>query len=95
MNYRLFNRHEIFNSDMMDIHFDLIRDIENYSYKMTGSFRGFRSLINMLHGIWDGFLYDELISESENSLSSDLVARVKEVVTFIESNGNLNSVTNV
>lgn len=88
MSFKRFNRHEIFNADRVDNHMNLIRDIENYFYETTGSFGFDRDVRNMLYGIWDGFLYNDLLSLAEKELSSELSSRVKTTIEYINDNAN-------
>ena len=46
----------------MDWHSTTIRNVSNYVYETTGEV--FSELENMLCGIWDGYLYDELLTKA-------------------------------
>ena len=60
---------------MMDFHRNTIRKFEDYFFEQGESM--FNETVNMLNGIWDGFLYDELISEmTSDRFPIELRARV-------------------
>ena len=61
MNYRTFNRYELFTSEMMSNHMELIVDIQRYQMEMCISDYQF---INSLYGIWDGYLYSNLLTSA-------------------------------
>jgi hypothetical protein len=83
MGYKKFNRHQIFSSEMMTFHSTTIRNIENFYLQKDESM--FNNLINMLNGIWDGYLYDDLLSKakSENLIFEDY-CRIESTVDFIK-----------
>jgi len=85
MNYKKFNRHQIFPSEMMTFHSITIRNIEDFYLQKGESM--FNSLVNMLSGIWDGYLYDDLLSKakSENLIFEDY-CRIVSTVDFIKNN---------
>jgi len=62
MGYKRFNRHQIFDSFLMDWHSTTIRNVSSYIYETTGEV--FSELENMLCGIWDGYLYDDLLTKA-------------------------------
>lgn len=62
MSYSRFNRHEHMSQETRRDILELIKDIEfvYHGYSSKGN-----SIINMLYGLFDGYLYDELITEVE------------------------------
>jgi len=67
-NYLKFNRHEIFTSDDRSLVLDVISDVEN------------SNVSNMLFGLFDGYLYDELPSllEKEDFDTSAILALIEK-----------------
>ena len=59
MSYLRFDRHQKFNSEMMDYHSDTLRAVEDFYMNQNQSW--FNEVYNMLCGIWDGYLYTEMI----------------------------------
>lgn len=79
-----FNRHEIFNRSWVDFHSKTIRLYEDSLIERGESM--FNSVTNMLAGIWDGYLYAELITEAiELGMPEDILDRVKKTVNYIKS----------
>jgi hypothetical protein len=58
MGYSLYNRHEHMSAETLGDIMDIIRDV-----RFDASFE----LTNMLYGLFDGYLYDNLIVEAEQS----------------------------
>ena len=94
MSYKRFNRHQIFDSFLMDWHSTTIRNVSNYVYETTGEV--FSELENMLCGIWDGYLYDDLLTKAL-ILPTEDYRRIQDTVDLInehiEANGE--SVTQI
>ncbi len=42
-------------------------------------------LMNMLYGLYDGFLYDDLLSEARKELDNVLYNRIENVVSVIKN----------
>ena len=47
-------------------------------------------LTNMLYGLYDGFLYDDLLTEARKELDNSLYNRVENVVSVIKNYSTLN-----
>jgi len=94
MSYKRFDRHELFDSFLMDYHSTTIRLVSSYIYETTGEV--FSELENMLNGIWDGYLYDDLLTKAL-ILPKEDYRRIQDTVDLInehiEANGE--SVTQV
>ena len=85
MSYKRFNRHEIFNSEMMSFHSQTIREVEDFFIENDESM--FNQLTNMLCGIWDGYLYDNLMDVAlEMGIHNGLIDRIEQTIEFIEKN---------
>lgn len=59
MSYLRFDRHQKFNSEMMDYHSQTLRMVEDFYMEQDKSW--FNDMYNMLCGIWDGYFYTEMI----------------------------------
>lgn len=89
MNYQRFNRHEIFNGELMSFHSTTIRNVENFLWETQKTFMN--NVTNMLCGIWDGYLYDSLLEEAKamNLPYEDLV-RIETTIKLIEEHITVN-----
>jgi hypothetical protein len=94
MSYKRFNRHQIFDSFLVDWHSTTIKLVKDYVYETTGEV--FSELENMLCGIWDGYLYDDLLTKAL-ILPTEDYRRIESTVDLInehiEANGE--SVTQI
>ena len=81
MSHKRFNRHEVFDKELMEFHSKTIIDAQDDT--MEKEDRRINNVVNMLFGIWDGFLYDSLLEESGKKLSPKIHNRVKYVVSQI------------
>jgi hypothetical protein len=81
MNYITFNRQTTFNEEVMDFHSDLISDVQ--SFQINNGMGLCSPLTNMLFGIWDGCLYDELL-ESSKVLPMELQDKVQWIIKYIK-----------
>jgi hypothetical protein len=92
MSYKNFNRHELFNRDLMEYHSTTIRQVEDYFIDNKESF--FNPLTNMLAGIWDGYLYDNLLDTAlEMGIHNGLIERIEYIIGVINVHIAENSVT--
>lgn len=80
MNYKRFDRHELFDTFLLKYHSTTIRLVEDYLLE-TGQ-PLYNDLTNMLNGIWDGYLYDELLIKSL-ILPKEDYRRVEDIVKII------------
>jgi len=94
MSYKRFNRHELFDSFLMDWHSTTIKNVTNYIWETQKEVHS--ELENMLNGIWDGYLYDELLTKAL-ILPKEDYRRIQDTVDLInehiEANGE--SVTQI
>ena len=85
MNYKRFDRHEMFDSFLMKYHSTTIRLVEDYIWNTMKEVS--HPLINMLNGIWDGYLYDDLLIKAL-ILPTEDYRRVEDMVNLINENLN-------
>ena len=88
MNYKRFNRHELFDKFLMEYHSTTIKRATDYIWETQGEVM--TELENLLCGIWDGYLYDNLLTKAL-ILPTEDYRRVEDIVQLInehiESNG--------
>lgn len=81
MNYKRFDRHELMKHGFLfDYHSTTIKLVSNYIWGTLNEMH--HPLLNMLYGIWDGYLYDELLIESQ-ILPVEDYRRIEDMVTLI------------
>jgi len=82
MNTLRFNRHQLFTSKMMDYHSTTLRMVEDYHMNRNESW--FTPLYNMLCGIWDGYLYSEMLETAKQiGLPTHITNRIQFTESFI------------
>jgi len=81
MSYIRFDRHA-------NMNVETLREIGNILNEVfiEASF----NLSNMLYGLYDGYLYDDLLSVAQEELSNTEYARVKKVVSIIKKYPKIN-----
>ena len=83
MSYKNFNRHELFNAELMSFHSQTIRNVENFLWETKKEFNN--EVTNMLYGIWDGFLYDSLLEDAKAlNLPYEDMVRIETTVKLIQ-----------
>lgn len=83
MNYKRFNRHDLFKVELLRFHGQTIRLIEDFLRDKGES--KYNSLCNMLNGIYDGYLYDNLLeTANEYALPHEDYCRIESTVKLIE-----------
>lgn len=81
--YRRFNRHQLFNGELMNFHSQTIRLVEDFYMEKNQTW--FNELTNMLAGIWDGYLYDNLLPKAkEEGLPIEDIRRIETTIDLIE-----------
>ena len=75
MSYTNFNRHENMNSETLRE----IGDILMSEARWEGSF----DVVNMIYGLYDGYLYEDLLPLSKKEFSSELYSRIENVVNIV------------
>ena len=84
-NYQRFNRHEIFNGELVSYHMQTIRNVEDYC--IMNDMDMFNDVVNMLCGIWDGYLYNSLLQEArEMCLPYEDLMRIETTIDLIQEN---------
>ena len=83
MSYKRFNRHELFDSFLMEWHSTTIKNVTNYIWETQKEVHS--ELENMLCGIWDGYLYDDLLIKAL-ILPTEDYRRVEDMVNLINEN---------
>ena len=94
MTFKRFNRHELFDSFLVDWHSTTIKLVRDYIWETQKEVHS--DLENMLCGIWDGYLYDELLTKALILPREDyrrIEDTVKLINEHIEANGE--SVTQI
>jgi hypothetical protein len=76
MSYTNFDRHEHMKSETRTEIMNIIRDIVEYERVQR--------LENMLYGLFDGYLYDEILTISKKEVSSEIHQRIKKVVEIVK-----------
>ena len=81
MSYIRFDRHA-------NMNVETLREIGNILNEVfiEASF----NLTNMLYGLYDGYLYDDLLSVAQTELSNTEYARVKKVVSIVKKYPKIN-----
>lgn len=79
-----FNRHEIFTSEDHEFYSQTMRQVEDYYMSIHETW--FNELYNELCGIWDGYLYWNLLELASKDLPESIVDRIKITVDLIKNN---------
>jgi len=87
MNYKRFNRHELFDKFLMEYHSTTIKRASDYIWETQKEVM--TELENLLCGIWDGYLYDELLTKAL-ILPTEDYRRVEDIVQLINEHIELN-----
>lgn len=96
MNHTRFNRHEVFDTFLMDWHQTTIRNVSNYIWETQKEVHS--ELENMLCGIWDGYLYNNLLETAKQvGLPMEDIRRIESTISVIEEyiESNPNTVTKI
>jgi len=73
--YSRFDRHEVFEMDDTSFVLDCIREIDNQDFDNGGA-----ELANMLFGLFDGFLYDEIYTYAYEHLSEGMYDKLEAIL---------------
>jgi hypothetical protein len=85
MNAIRFNRHQLFTENWMEYHTTTLRMVEEFFLDMDET--PFNSLTNMLCGVWDGYLYSEMLETAKGmGLPNHIINRIQNTIWFIEEN---------
>ena len=84
MAYYRFNRHELFTQEDRTEVLDLIKEVETIAYFNDSSrYEGvYGELTNMLFGLFDGYLYDNVLSTAAGiiDLPMAIISRIEAIV---------------
>lgn len=87
MNIIRFDRHQLFTEEMMEFHSQTLRMVEDFHLDRDESW--FTPLYNQLCGIWDGYLYTEMLeTANQMELPTQIIQRIVNTIGFIETNSN-------
>jgi hypothetical protein len=79
-----FNRHQLFTQEDRTEVLDLIREVEDTAYSNDSSrYEGvYGELTNMLFGLFDGYLYDNILTRAASIavLPMDTIRRIEVIV---------------
>ena len=82
-----FNRHQLFSMDDTSEVLDIIREVRDLSIDVTNpdSENKLDELTNMLYGLFDGYLYDNILTTAAGivELSMDIIRRIEAVVDMV------------
>jgi hypothetical protein len=82
MNIVRFDRYELFTNDWMKYHSQTLRQVEDFYIDQDESW--FTPLYNMLCGVWDGYLYTEMLEMAkEMELPTPILQRIANTIQFI------------
>jgi len=82
-NYKNFNRHEVYTSEMMGLQSKIMRKIDEAAFEQKKSMSN--SLSNMMYGLYDGYLYSDLLPEAESfGLDQESINGIKGLIKAIE-----------
>ena len=69
MSYKNFNRHECYTPEMLSMTSEVIRELQDLAIEQDKSM--FDMSINQVCGLYDGYLYDNLVSDAEKFGASE------------------------
>jgi hypothetical protein len=79
MSFKNFNRHDIFDAEMMNNVQSIIQELSNVGI-------GRSVLLNKLYGLFDGFLYNDLIVLAKaDRLSEQSITKLSNLIEKIEA----------
>jgi len=79
MQYSRFDRHELFEMDDTSFVMDCIKRIDKYDSENGGA-----QLANMLYGLFDGFLYDEIYTYAYEHLPIDMYKQLDSLCMKVQ-----------
>lgn len=83
MSYKKFNRHECYSSEMLSMTGEVVRELQDIAIEQDKSM--FDMSINMTCGLYDGYLYDNLLEEVTNFGATELTLnKVRGLIKAIE-----------
>jgi hypothetical protein len=83
MNTLRFNRHQLFTKEMMNYHSTTLRMVEDFHMNQNESW--FNEVYNMLCGVWDGYLYTDMLESAKQlGLPTNIINRIQYTINFIQ-----------
>ena len=83
MSYLRFDRHQTFNSEMMEYHRETLNQVEVFYMDQNESW--YNEVYNMLCGVWDGYLYTDLLESAKQlGLPTHITKRIQYTINFIQ-----------
>lgn len=83
MSFKNFNRHEIFASTEMNMMRDILEELDTNLIEHGRPL--FNDLKNKLFGLFDGFIYSDLITLAKTELSEESIAKLSNLIEKIEA----------
>lgn len=84
MNYQRFNRHEAYTPEIMDLVRETMNAVESYCFNNSQPM--FNKLTNSLFGLYDGYLYDNLLDIAvEMNMPVGVLNNIKGIVKVTET----------
>lgn len=82
-NYKNFNRHEVYTPEMMAMQHKIMRKMDDIALHQKKSL--LCPLRNMMYGLYDGYLYSDLLPEAESfGLDQESINGIKGLIKAIE-----------
>ena len=81
-----FNRHQLFSQEDTSEVLDIIRTVDNIALDNESFMEGaFGELTNMLYGLFDGYLYDNILTTAAGivELPMDVIRRIEAKVDMV------------
>ena len=83
MSYKRFNRHECYTSEMLSMTGEVVRELQDLAIEQNKSM--FDMSINMVCGLYDGYLYDNLLQEvTDFGATESTLNKVKGLIKAVE-----------
>ena len=83
MSYKRFNRHECYTPEMLSMTSEVVRELQDIAIEQDKSM--FDMSINMTCGLYDGFLYNDLLQEVTNfGANESTLNKVKGLIKAVE-----------
>lgn len=78
MKHSRFDRHKLFTSEDTSFVLDCIKHIDRYDYDNGGA-----EAANMLYGLFDGFLYDNIFGYAQDHLPLDMYCKLNVILVKV------------
>ena len=90
LQYKRFNRHDIFDGKDTSLVLDIIHKVDRYDHDGIG-----HDTANMLYGLFDGYWYDSLQSnlESISTVPASMIDELNKLLNRIDAYIDVNGVT--